>query len=228
MKSLINQMKNFDFNSDEYKQLNEEKERIQKEWEAKQINLIRSILYAFALFLAFSLIVASAACPPLAIVGTILCFVFTLSHNFINVGMDLSNTYSAKEDAQRAFDLKSNELNVDKNVLTTLETQLQCQQTLFLIKSLQLFPVLTPQLLIPPLIFAALILAPTGVGFAVVVSALVVTAVLATAASFILKKYEAKENKRYKDTFFGAQKVEERKNLPRGDNNDLSGEFCYS
>lgn len=154
------------------------------EWEAKQIDLIRNILYALALLIAFSLIVAGSVFPPLSTAGTFICFFLTVSHNFTNSGMGIYNAYCNKEEAQIAL---ANPYAEDKNDLQIKATY---HEELFVIKTLQLFPVVIPQLLIPPLVFAAFMITPAGAGFAAVVSLLVVTAVLATAAAYILKSYE--------------------------------------
>lgn len=166
------------------------------EWEAKQIDLIRNILYALALLIAFSLIVAGSVFPPLSTAGTFICFFLTVSHNFTNSGMDIYNAYSEKEEAQKA--LTSNREN------TNLQHKADYHQGLFTIKTLQLFPVMIPQLLIPPLVFAAFMITPAGAGFAAVVSLLVVTAVLATAAAYILKRNE----KKLENSFFKTGKEE--------------------
>lgn len=177
-----NKKANMDSQSIEYQTICAQQTQAKKDWENKQIDLIRSILYAAALLVAFSLIVAGSVFPPLSTAGTYICFILTISNNFTTSGLSIYNAYCAKEEAQMAL----------ANAPTDIQLQMQAtyHNELLFIKTLQLFPVVIPQLLIPPLVFAAFMIGSGGTGFALVVSLLIITPLLAVAAAYILKLCE--------------------------------------
>lgn len=181
-----------------------EKRQYTANWEAKQKELLLSLLYAFALVVAFALIIAGTALPPLAIVGTVLCFTFTVLNNSLSVGRELYEINLAEDKLEH----KKNSLNGHPSEqygeeLQKLQLDLLYQKDLAFHKTAQLIQVIIVQLLVPPLVLASLVFMPTGIGVAIIV----IAGSLAICSSLLVNEFNPGERSSYNPILFAPNKT---------------------